>query len=289
MKKGFLSLLITLICTATSFGQYSGLYYLDNKYEDDPFDELTYFSGGINYLTNNVYHGRRDSLVLPYINPDIGYHLHNGIYGKATISYAPTRKTGHFDLLTLELGYDRSFGTNVLAGIYAEKYFRYRYSPSIRAAITESGGIYCQYKNDLIEPQLSFVLNHSNTMDFVVGATFDHDFRLAQNTLNIIPALTVNVGTQNYYEQYFVNRVLHKENLILQNQVVENSGNIHALDLEFSAKTTYYTGAWFFTLIPTYAVPLTAAKVTLPNSVVHEKLTNTFFLELDVCHRKERK
>ena len=289
MKKWFLSLLITLALTPGSYGQTSGLYYLDEYYSDDPFDELTYFSAGLNTLTNNVYLGRKDSARLPYINPYIGYNLHNGMYGKATVSYAPTRINGHFDLLTVELGYDRTFGHNVLAGIYAEKYFYYSNSPSIRYAIKEGGGIYCLYKNDLIEPQFNFNLNHSTVMDFVIGAAFDHNFRLADNTFNIIPTIAINAGSQNYYNEYFTNRALKKDNIVITNQVVENAGSIKALDIEFSVKTTYRTKGWFFTFKPTYAIPLGAGKVILPGKTVTQKLTGTTFLELDICYRHERK
>ena len=289
MKKWFLSLIILFTTLTGSYAQYSGLYNYDKKYEDDPYDDLTFFSIGLNYLSDNVYHGRRDSVTLPYINPYIGYHLHCGIYGKATVSYAPTRKNGHFDLLTLELGYDRNFGTSVLAGVYSEKYFYYKRSPGIRAAIKESGSIYCQYKNDLVEPQVSFTINHGNAMDIVAGTTFDHDFHIKDNQLNIIPAITVNVGSQNYYNQYFIDRAFQKDHIVIPYQVVNNAGGIKALDLEFSAKTTYRTGGWFFTVIPLYSIPLSAAKITLPNRVVQEILKNTFSIELDVCYRQERK
>ena len=287
MKKCFLGLLTCLLCVC-AYGQRNGLYYLDKQYEEDPYDELTYFYSGGNYRSNNVYLGRKDSVKLPYISPFIGYQLHNGLYAKATASYALT-KTGHFDLLALEAGYDRNLGRHILTGIWVEKYFYQRNSPSVKAAIKESGTIYCQYKNKKVEPTISITINHNNSTDFVVGAGLGHNFRFISNTLNLIPAITFYAGSQHYYDEYFINRALKQDKSIPISAAVQNAGAYKPLDVELSAKTTFRANTWFFTVTPTYCVPLSPATIILPYRTVQEHLKSSLYIEIDACHRHERK
>ena len=287
MKK-WLVLVLSVLFLAHSYGQ-GGLYYLENEYNEDPFDELTYYAAGFNYLSNNVYLGRKDSTRLPYLSPYIGYNLHNGLYARATISYAPVKKTGHFDVLTLEAGYDHSFGKHVLTGISIEKYFYYKKSPGIRASTKDNISLYCMYKNETIEPQFTFAVNQGKSSDVVTGLSFDHNFRFVDNTLNVFPTVAFNMGSQHYYNDYFMAKLLKKDINLPEYEVVNDAGGIKPLDIEFSAKTTYRTTSWLFTLVPTYAVPLSAASIRLPNRTLTEKLSSSFYVSLDICYRHERK
>ena len=164
-----------------------------------------------------------------------------------------------------------------------------RNSPGIRATIKESGSYYFQYKNELIEPQVNVTFNDGNSLDYVVGLIADHNFRFADNTWNIIPAVTVNVGTMQFYNDYFINR-LHKadQNLVV-GQVVDNAGSIRPLDIEANVKVSYCSGGWLLNFTPAYMIPLGQAKIRLPNNVINERLMHSFYAELDICYRKERK
>lgn len=287
MKKWGIGLLAMVLCIGTSYAQ-SGLYYLDKQWEDeDPMDEVTHMRFGANMLSNNVYMGRKDSGRVPYLSPYIGYYNRNGFYVDGSVSYALTKRTGHFDVATIAAGYDHAFTPSFLAGVHAEKYFYYRYSPSISSVITESGGVYVLYKNDLIEPTLAFDVNNGTTQDFVISAVLDHHFQLADKKLHLYPALTFFVGSQHFYDNYFINRTLKKDNIAITG-AVENPGKIRPLCSEFSIRTVLYTGNWMFTFMPTYATPLGAGTITLPNRIYTEKLKSTFFIELDACYRKPR-
>ena len=291
MKRWFLALL--LICSAIPglHAQGGGLYYQKHEYEEDPYDELTYLQTGVNYLSDNVYLGRKDSAKLPYISPYVGYHLHSGLYFKGTVSYNPAKKTGHFDLATIEAGYDRTFGTedNILAGGYINKNFYYKNSKGIKAAIKESGGIYCERKDGIIEPQISIDVNYGKRADYVAGLMLDHHFRLADSKLDVIPAFTFYAGSEYFYEQYIINRLKKFDKTLVIDRALDNPGSIKPLDVDLNCKVAYRTGGWLFTMIPTYAIPMGAATIHLPNRVIQEKLTNSFYLELDVCYRAERK
>ncbi len=287
MKKWGISFLVIILTAFTGYAQ-SGLYDLDKDFEnEDPMDDVTHLDLGVNSVTNNVYLGRKDGSKVPYLTAYISYYNRRGFYFDAAESYAFTKKTGHFDLSTLSAGYDHSFGTNVLAGVHAQKYIYYKNSPAVRSAITENAGVYCQFRNDLIEPTLAFDINNGINQDIVIKATLDHRFQLADKKLNIYPAFSFFLGTLHFYDQYFINRTLKNDNIVISN-AIETPGKIKPVDLEFSAKTVLYAGKWMFTIIPTYAIPLGAGKVTLPSGSYNEKLKNTFFIELDACFRRPR-
>ena len=253
--------------------------------DDDPYEHVSYFMYGLNYLSNNVYLGRKDSVAIPYYNPYIGYHLKNGLYAKGMASFTNTNGT-HMDLATLEAGYDHSFGDHFNAGINLDKYYYNKNSRSIRANTKGGAGINGQYTNDWIEPQVNFDANfNKNSTDYVTNFMLDHDFKLADGTLHIIPEAAVNIGTKHYYDEYFLANFTRADKKQKIKKAVANAGKYQVADYEFSLKTTYRVSKWLFTLIPTYAIPVNPAVVTLPNRTVTEKLSNSFYVELDICHR----
>ena len=262
--------------------------FADND-DDDPYEHVSYFMFGMNYLSNNVYLGRKDSTRLPYVSPYIGYHNKTGLFIKTMASYAPTKKI--IDLVTIEAGYDHSFGEHINAGVNVDRFFYNKNSLSIRSNTKGCAGIFGQYSNNWIEPQITFDANfNKKSTDYVLNFQLDHNFCLANNTLNIIPTAAMNSGTQHYYDEYFVTRLTKNDKTVKVKKVVANANKFNPLDYEFSTKVTYRITKWLFTLIPTYAIPVSPAQITLPATknlperTYHEKLSNSFYVELDICH-----
>lgn len=255
----------------------------DPDSEDDPYDTKSYFMFGANYLSNNVYLGRKDTADIPYISPYIGYHHKTGIYAKVLASDAPSQKL--VDLVTLEAGYDHTFGEHIDFGVSADKYFYNKNTSSIRGNTKWSTSIYGQYSNDWLEPQVCFSMDFNKKTDYILQLQVDHDFKFADNTLHIIPAVSVFSGTQHYYDEYFVNKLTMKDKSLHLRQVLADAGKFKTLDYEISMKVTYRISKWLFTLIPTYAIPVNATTITFPKQTFTEQLSNTFYVELDVCHR----
>ncbi len=253
--------------------------------EDDPFDTKSYFMGGFNYLSDNVYLGRRDTLTIPYYTPYIGYHYKNGLYAKGMVSYT-TAKGGTIDLTTIEAGWDHSFNDHFNGGVNFDKFFYNKNSLSVRANSKGSGGVYGQFNNDIIEPQITFDLNiNSKSTDYVIGIILDHDFKLLNKTLHIIPTVGFSSGTQNYYDEYFINRMNKKDKKGNVKTAISNPNRLVPLVYEFSIKVTYRVNKWLFTLTPNYVIPLSPATITINKKTSQEKLSNSFYVELDICHR----
>jgi len=84
-----------------------------------------------------------------------------------------------------------------------------------------------------------------------------------------------------------------------------STNSFELLDYEFSVQVIYKVKDWVFLLVPTYTIPInpsTATVTTTTRKTVNgkttvkttavtttEKISNSFFLELDISHRFHRK
>lgn len=68
----------------------------------------SYFSLGLNYLSNSVYNGRKDSLATPYLTPSLGYYDKSGFFVSGSLSYLMRTGASRIDLFSLDAGYDFS-------------------------------------------------------------------------------------------------------------------------------------------------------------------------------------
>src|ERR1700674_4101386 len=73
--------------------------------DEDIFPKKSYWQAGINYLSDNVYLGRKDSVKIPYISPSIGYYDKSGFYVNGSLSLLPSSGNSHIDMASLEAGY----------------------------------------------------------------------------------------------------------------------------------------------------------------------------------------
>ena len=284
MKRHFLFLFMGFVlCGHMAVGQ--GVVATDDEGEDDPYDSVSYFMVGFNYLSDNVYLGRKDTFAIPYYTPYVGYHYKNGLFVKGMVSYTPA-KGGTIDLTTLEAGWEHSFTDHMNGGLVVDRFFYNKNSISIRANTTASGGVYGQYNNDALEPTISFDVNaNAHSTDYVVGLLLDHDFKLSHKALHLIPTIGLIAGTQNYYDEYFINRLNKKDKKGNTKRVVADPNQLVPLVEELSMKMTYMVGKWLFTLSPIYAIPMSPATITINKKTSQEKIVNSFFVELDICHR----
>jgi len=271
------------------------LLSFSNVYSQDE----SYFSAGINYVNNNVYLGRKDSVLIPYISPYIEYHNKTGIYGNMMASFLPAIVNGrspHFDLLSAEVGYMHDFLNDHLSTmVYFDKFWYSQYSSSVKSSIKGSGNLYLLYRNNILEPGVMTAANiiKSDKTDYIVAPFIDHDFTLIDEKLDIMPTITMNGGTQHYYNQYKVRKTTDKKGKKVTSTQTLTSGSsstFQVLDYEFSLQIQYEVRHWLIRCSPTYVVPESPAVVNVTNlkgvTTSHpEKISNSFFIELDFCHK----
>jgi len=269
-------LLISLNCKAQQEANESG----------DEYENKAHVMFGINYVSDNVYLGRKDTVALPYTSPYLGYQFNSGIYIKGIASMA-SRPSSHLDLFTLTGGYQHNFNDVFIFGANFDKYFFNKNTVSVKANISANEEVYAMYANEYIEPMVILDVNQikNNKSDFILGFALDHSFSAAHERLQITPTLTGYAGTQHYYEQYKQDVVTKKGVTKVKNIIVNNADQFSVLDYEFSVPFEMAINHWAFKLIPAYIIPLNPSSVTINNVVLPEKISNTFLLELDICLR----
>ena len=279
MKKNSLFfVLLTLLLNSSVNAQ-------KNKADSAKSDKKSsYFKLATSYLTNAVYNGRKDSVTLPYITPSLGYYDKSGFYISGALSYLSSSSNSRIDLFSLTTGYDFNLSDKVSSGIYASKDFYNNTSTAVRSETTGSLGGNISYDPGFISVNGGINVLFSSQTDVSLDGSVAHSFSLGEegNEWNITPTVAVNLGTQNYYQDYFQNRGKKKNGNSGTVQVQQNKFGI--LDYELSLPVSYDATKWGLYLTPTYAIPQNPISVTAPggNTFVSQKLENVFYAQFGV-------
>lgn len=276
--KVFYAPLFTIVFLLTAFGAFAqntstedAEDLLDKLAKEKP-EKQSSFKIGVNYLSNNVFMGRADTVRTPTIIPDIKYAFKNGIYLSGTMNYIPNRLTNKVDGGSAALGYDFDITDNFSAGISFTKLFYTANSTQIGSAIGSTINANLLYDiASVITPSVSVDYNFLKQgfgHDVFLTAGVSHDFVIdgifsGKDFLIISPTAAVNAGTQNFYDAYFVLKKykLTKKALALE-QTAESLiikredqlSRFKLLDYELSAPVEYKTGVLILSFTPTYAI-----------------------------------
>lgn len=259
----------------------------------------SYWQGGLSYLSDNVYLGRKDSIKIPYVMPTIGYYHRSGLYAAATLGYAIVPGNSHIDMFSLETGYALTAG-NFDAQISASKYFYSSKSYSVRSEIEENIVIDAGFDLHFIKPTFETNLNFGQQTDYIMTWGLQHTFYTANDAIDITPAVTMNSGTQNYYDSYYRHRkysVTRKKTTIngtITATVIDPSA-FKILDYEATLPINYTVGKFTFNFTPTLAIPINPAQVSRAKTpaggtttikvATLEKLNNSFYWNLGFLFR----
>jgi hypothetical protein len=281
------------------FFTFSLFFNLFNTYaQSDSAAKKSYFKVGASYLSNAVYSGRKDSSVVSYFTPSIGYHNKSGFYVDGTMSLlANSTDAGSVDEILLGAGYDFSINDNVDAGLYASKYFYSNNSYSVTSELQGSIGAYFNYNAGLISIGGGADALISTGTDLTVNGNLSHGFSLGgdNNTWNITPTAEVNAGTQAFYRAYFKNRKFGFTSSGSSgkghNSGKGTSGNSKTvsflksnrfaiLDYELSIPVTYDAKGWGLFATPTLALPVNPATYAVDGVAQTETLSTSIFVKV---------
>lgn len=260
----------------------------------------SYFKASIEYLNNSVYLGRKDSSVIPYLTPQLYYHLKSGLFIDAGISYLSNEN--RVDASTIGAGY--SFSKKKWDGeISAEKYFYSSQSYNVKAETKGSVMGSLSYDAGLIEPSLSGSVSFSTKNDYGASLGLEHYFSLFNDQADINPSFVINASTQNSYAQYYQKRKYAKtrkgKNIgYTATANTLNTSNFKVLDYELSAPLEYTAKKFTFSFTPTYAIPVNPATVlltiktssgTTSTRTFTENLSNSFFWTFGIAYKIHRR
>jgi hypothetical protein len=226
---------------------------------------------GVNYISNSVYLGRADTVKTPIIEPEIKYTFKNGIYFSGNLEYIPNRVTNRLDAGSIAGGYDFDINTDCSGSVSFTKLFYNATSTQIGSSIGSTINANIDYDiAEIVTPSLSIdynILKQGFGTDILINAGLAHDFAkegiFSSNDIGLIsPTVTLNAGTQNFYDAYFT---LKKYKLTAKGKAKEAAAEklivkrkaqlsqFNMLDYELSAPVEYKAGPVIFSFTPTYA------------------------------------
>jgi hypothetical protein len=274
----------------------------------DSAERNSYFKLDLNYLSNSVYFGRKDSLVVPYLRPSITYNDKSGVFITAGLAILLSSKEAtRFDLFNVDGGYNFSLG-KIYAGIYASKFFYSKASYAVNSELKGMSGFYLGYNANIITigtgGNLLFSLNTDVGGYFNLSHTFEKGGENKYWTLT--PTAQVNAGTQYFNEAYYEIRKFPFTSGGNNNGTGKGKGKGHSnsnnngssimapaktvnyydknkftiLDYEFSLPINYQAEKWGIYTTPVVAFPVNPASYTIDNVLQKEKISTTFYVEI---------
>jgi hypothetical protein len=276
---------------------------MDYDFNDPTLFQLkSFWLESVNFLSNNVYLGRKDSVPSPYITESIGYYHKSGLFINASASYLTEPGQGRIDLFTIDGGY--SLITKKFDGILTvSKYFFSPESYNVRSDIEGTVDIFLAYDLGIVKTTLQAILNFGDNLDYTTELGLEHTFYALDRKLRITPTFNANASTQNYYNNYYkYSRYTLDRRKILKRVLgavtisafVEDPGQFKIMDYEWAIPISYSLKKFTFNLSPTFALPVNPAitDVTITSTRLgtsskvrgKEQLANSFFLTAGVTY-----
>ncbi|MGZ3766708.1 MAG: hypothetical protein ACXVB0_07565 [Mucilaginibacter sp.] len=268
MKNIYIPLItsVLLLVTLSAFAQISPA---DNPTKSD---KEASFKVGLNYLNNNVFMGRADTVTTAAILPELKYTFKNGLFVSASADYIPNRLTNKLDGGSIAAGYDYDITEDLTGGVSFTKLFYSANSTQIGSSISSTFSANLNYNiADIITPTVAVdynIIKQGFGNDVFVNAGLSHDFAWEgifgdKDIIIFSPTVAGNAGTQNFYDAYFTlkkykltAKALAKEaaveKLLIKRKAQLSKFNL--LDFELSAPLEYKIGVLMLSFIPTYAV-----------------------------------
>src|ERR1035437_736260 len=232
--------------------------------QNDSSSKKSFFKVNVNYLSDAVYFGRKDSSTVPYLRSSITYNDKSGFYIAAGMALlVSANEPARIDLFNIDAGYD--FSINKLdAGIYASRFFYSNASYAVGSELKGLLGVYLGYNLGPVTLNAGGDLLFSTNTDFSTNLGLSHAFESGEenNKWTIAPTAQVNAGTQYFNEAYYEFR------------------KFTIPDYEFSLPVNYDAKRWGLYALPTVAVPTNAASYAIDNAIQKESLSNSFFIEI---------
>ena len=288
------------------------LFFLTNNSiaQTDSSQKKSYFKLNLNYLSNAVYFGRKDSSAIPYLRSSISYFDKSGFYvssGVAMLVSADEPK--RIDLINIDAGYNFSI-KKLDAGVYASKFFYSNASFAVGSELKGLVGIYAGYDLDVLHLNMGGDVLFSTNTDFSTSLGLSHPFESGEenNKWTITPTVQLNAGTQYFNEAYYEFRKFSFPTTSSSGSGTSSKGKgkghsnssnsgsggsttaktitfydktkFTILDYEISLPVNYDNKRWGLFALPVIAIPVHPATFAIDNAIQKEKLSTAFFIEI---------
>ena len=246
---------------------------------------------GLRYTSDYYFMGRADSAAAPYLTPSVAYYHKSGLFLRSSLSYLTAKDQGRVDMMAFTGGYDH-YGEKFAAGLSLTNYVFSDESYVVQAEMSTYFNAYAGYDFDILMLFADASLGVSDGTDLFIGLDVSRMFFMLRNRLTILPSVTMNMGSQKYYDQYYTYRSpesgfgrdgsgkgtngqhpSHPTNEVF----ITESDKFQILDYETSLQLTYKLNNVRFFVIGTCTFPVNPATVTVNDVPETESLQNGFF------------
>lgn len=269
----------------------SGTLISQNETESDS----TYVLVDMNFISDAVFMGRKDSISNPYFYPSLTYHHKSGFYGTGSFSYLSKSDEGRVDLLLLTAGFD--FSIKKLDGdVSITKYFFNENSYNVISEVDADLTAQLVYDFKVVNLGLtsSIYFNSDGNNDIFLSSEISHDYISKSEKFQISPTAGFYLGSQNFYEQYYINNRFGGGRGQQQSQgngstqstqiEIKESEKFGLMAIEFSLPIWYVEEPWIFSILPAYVIPKNPATLTVDDIIFEEDLEHTFYWIVGIAY-----
>lgn len=254
----------------------------------------SYGSATIQYSSDWVYAGRKDSLAAPYITPSIGYYDKSGFFIRGFLSYLTAPGQNRVDVYGATAGY-LWIHQNFYVGGSGTAWLFNDSSYAVQSAASGNVNLYAGYDFNVVDLTLDATALFSNTTDFLAGAELSRLFYAAGDRLRINPTVYAAWGTQYYYGEYYTTRSSGMKGRRGQGSgggggtqttvAVSETNKFQLLAFELSMPVSYTIGSLRISFTPCYAIPQSPATITIDQTTYPEVLKNTFYWRAGISYK----
>ena len=272
----------------------------DSLISQDLKNNGSYLSVDINYISDAVFMGRKDSITAPYLYPSMTYHHKSGFYGTGSLSYLTKSDQSRIDLFLISVGLD--FTSKKLSGdISVTKYFFNEDSYNVISEVEADVSAYLTYDIDFmnISVAASTYFNKNSSSDFFLSSELSHDFITNDQKFQISPTAGIHMGSQNFYEEYYINNRIGSDRSSGNGQgsgggttvetttsiSIQESEKFNVMAAEFSLPMWYTSKSLTFSFLPALVLPQSKATILVDEVLVEEDLKETFYWMVGLSYK----
>ncbi len=272
----------------------------DSLISQDLKNNGSYLSVDINYISDAVFMGRKDSITAPYLYPSMTYHHKSGFYGTGSLSYLTKSDQSRIDLFLISVGLD--FTSKKLSGdISVTKYFFNEDSYNVISEVEADVSAYLTYDIDFMNifVAASTYFNKNSSSDFFLSSELSHDFITNDQKFQISPTAGIHMGSQNFYEEYYINNRIGSDRSSGNGQgsgggttvetttsiSIQESEKFNVMAAEFSLPMWYTSKSLTFSFLPALVLPQSKATILMDEVLVEEDLKETFYWMVGLSYK----
>ncbi len=264
----------------------------DSTDEDD--DTVRSFAFGINYGSDQSYHGIHSNAKLPYIEPNFTYTAPKGFYVGASVQDILAKKEGGFDALDINPGWNIDLADYTTLNINISHYvFRAGTPSTIRSDLSDAIETYIDQW--IGETEGTFTVGYdyykktargSRTPgDIIFTPDISHRFKFEltkKSSISLIPEASFDFGTRNAYTNYQINSGDSVQTKQSKKDQVPTNTSFGTLDYNFVFTVNYKVGHFEIEPALNYTAPLYSATGVSTKPLGYLTLALTYTIEKKV-------